>query len=190
MPLFTRRLLLASLMLGARRIQASSQPEPPGLGGAWPAQRPTPALKLSRLDDEPWDLNAQRGHVVLLNFWASWCQPCRAELPSLELLAHWYAPQALHVVTINYRESDATLRRFLEEMPISLPILRDTDGRTTRAWGLKMFPSTVAIGRDGRATHLCFGEVDWTSAAARTWIEHLLNADARSASQTPPPAKP
>lgn len=141
---------------------------------AWPTARPTPTLELRGLDGRPWRLAEARGQVVLLNFWASWCEPCRSEMPSLELLAQRHEAQGLRVIAVNLRETDAAIRRFLAQMPIDLPILRDADGLAARAFDVRIYPTTVAIGRDGKAAFWVIGETDWTGAAAREWLAPLL----------------
>ena len=175
-----RRALLGGLALAAAapalvRAQAVATE-----GGAhkrpWPAGRPTPEVALPAWEGPAWTLAAQRGQVVVLNFWASWCEPCRAEMPSLELLAARHEKDRLQVVAVNFRETDAALRRFLASMPLTLPILRDADGAVAKAWGVRVFPSTAVIGRDGRVAFVVTGEVDWTGAEARRWIEPLLKA--------------
>ncbi|MFG5406889.1 TlpA disulfide reductase family protein [Piscinibacter sakaiensis] len=126
------------------------------------------------MDGGRWSLAPARGRPVLLNFWASWCEPCRAEMPSLELLAERHAAAGLEVLAVNFRETDAAIRRFLGVMPVSLPILRDADGGAAKAFGVRMFPTTVAIGRDGRVAWSAVGEADWTGALTRPWIAALL----------------
>lgn len=142
----------------------------------WPAGKPVPEVSLPAWEGPPWRLSDQRGQVVVLNFWASWCEPCRAEMPSLELLAARHEKDRLQVVAVNFRETDAALRRFLSSMTVMLPILRDGDGAVAKAWGVRVFPSTAVIGRDGRVAFVVTGEVDWTGAEARRWIEPLLKA--------------
>lgn len=140
----------------------------------WPKDRPTPPLALPGVDAVPWSLSGARGRVVVLNFWASWCEPCRTEMPSLELLAQRHEADGLVVVAVNHRETDAAIRRFMASMPITLPIVRDADGAATRAWGVRMFPTSVVVGRAGRAAFSVVGEADWTSDAVRRWLEPLL----------------
>ena len=148
--------------------QAAPQKRP------WAKGVPTPAVQLPDDTGRPWRLADQRGQVVLLNFWASWCEPCRAELPSLELLAARHEAQGLRVLAVNFRETDAALRRFTDQQPLSLPILRDVDGGAARAFGVRIFPTTVVIGRDGRGLFSVVGETDWAAEPARGWIAALF----------------
>ncbi len=140
----------------------------------WPRGRATPALELPRWEGPLWRLADARGRVVVLNFWASWCEPCLAELPSLERLAQRPEREGLQVVTVNFRESDSALRRHLARQPLSLPILRDREGDAARAWHVRIFPTTVVIGRDGHARLTVTGEADWSSPAASQWLLPVL----------------
>jgi hypothetical protein len=90
------------------------------------------------------------------------------------LLAERHMRDRVQVMAVNFRETDGAIRRFLAQTDCSLPILRDVDGGAARDWGVRVFPSTVVIGRDGRATFTVIGELDWTGAEARAWIAPLL----------------
>ncbi|WP_291144556.1 TlpA disulfide reductase family protein [Hydrogenophaga sp.] len=140
----------------------------------WPAGRATPALKLPVWGGSVQDVASLRGRPVLLNFWASWCPPCVEEMPTLELLATRHQADGLEVLAVNFRETDATVRRFIAQTGLTLPVLRDRDGATAKAFGVRIFPSTIAIGRDGRAQFTVTGEVDWLGAEARRWLDPLL----------------
>jgi thiol-disulfide isomerase/thioredoxin len=152
----------------------------PGLARAahvvrpWPAGRPAPALALTDLDGKAWSLAALKGRPVLLNFWASWCEPCRAEMPSLELLATRHERAGLVVLAVNYKEALPVIQRFLERLPFSLPILLDQDGDAASAWTPRVFPTTVLIGRDGVPRQSVIGELDWMDGTARELIDPLL----------------
>ena len=139
-----------------------------------------PPLVLPALDGPAWNLATAKGQVVALNFWAGWCEPCRTEMPSLELLAERHSADGLVVMAVNYREGEATIQRFLERMPITLPIVRDADGSAALAWGVRVFPTTVLVGRDGRPAFSVIGELDWTGAQARQWLAPLLERVART----------
>ena len=154
---------------------ANAAANPPGAQRRpWPTGLPTPPLALPAWEAPAWKLADARGQVVVLNFWASWCEPCRAEMPSLALLAQRHAGDRLQVVTVNFRETDAAIRRFLAHTPLDLPILRDADGEAARAWRVSLFPTTVVIGRQGRPAFTVLGGLDWTSAVARAWLAPLL----------------
>ncbi|MBC8056873.1 MAG: TlpA family protein disulfide reductase [Rhizobiales bacterium] len=146
----------------------------------WPAARPTPALLLTDLEDKTWALAALKGRPVVLNFWASWCEPCRAEMPSLELLQARHEKAGLLVLSVNYKETVPKIRRFLEVVPFALPILLDHDGDAASAWTPRVFPTTVLIDRSGAAQRSVIGELDWLGDTARGLIEPLL-ATAKSA---------
>ncbi len=173
-----RRLLLGALgalgTLGALLALPSPAADPPARRVPWPRGAATPALDLPDLDGRPWTLAGQRGRVVVLNFWATWCPPCREEMPSLELMAQRHEADGLRVMAVNFKEGAATIRRFMEQEAMSLPVLRDADGAAARAFGARVFPSTVFIGRDGRAAFSVIGAADWTGEPARGWVRALL----------------
>jgi len=140
----------------------------------WPGNRATPALELNGLDGTPWRLADERGHPLLLNFWATWCEPCRAEMPSLEKLAASRAVTGLRVVAVNFKEGEPAIRRFLSNTSLRLPVVRDADGSAARAFGINIFPSTVAIDRRGRTLFILVGELDWAGEEAAAMIRPML----------------
>lgn len=172
-----RRTVVAALAAGAL-CPVRARVEPQAIHRPWPRERATPALTLPGLDGVPWSSAASRGRVLLLHFWAGWCEPCRAEMPALDAWARQHAARGVQVMAINYREGEAVIRRFLDQNPssLSLPILRDPDGGAARAWEVRVFPTTVVIGRDGRPVFSLIGEVDWAGDALRQWMAPLLAA--------------
>jgi len=166
--------VLASVVFRANVRAEAAAPETGPLLRSWPAGRATPSLALPRHDGGLWRLLDARGRVVLLNFWASWCEPCRTEMPSLELFAQRHERDGVVVIAVNYRETDAAIRRFLDQMPMSLPILRDADGGAARDWGVRAFPTTVLVGRDGLARFSIVGEADWLAPEFRNLLAPLL----------------
>jgi thiol-disulfide isomerase/thioredoxin len=147
----------------------------------WPEGKAAPAFGLVDLDGKSWSLAALKGQPVLLNFWASWCDPCRAEMPSLELLATRHERAGMVVLAVNYQEAAATIKRFLDVLPFSLPILLDRDGEATAAWTPRVFPTTVLIDRYGVPRTSVLGELDWMGPVARELIEPLLLSNAHTA---------
>jgi thiol-disulfide isomerase/thioredoxin len=142
----------------------------------WPAAKPVPALDLADLDGKRWGLDALAGRVVVLNFWATWCEPCRIEMPSLDALARHHRERGLTVLAVNYRETAQVIRSFLERTPYSPTILLDADGDATTEWTPRVFPSTVLIGRNGLPTTTVLGDLDWGGAVAKELIDPLLAA--------------
>jgi thiol-disulfide isomerase/thioredoxin len=142
----------------------------------WPADRPVPALDLVDLDGKRWRLDSLGGQVGVLNFWATWCEPCRLEMPSLAAMAARRRGDGVVVVAVNYLEAPEVIRRFLERSPFKPPILLDSDGDATVAWTPRVFPSTVLIGRDGQPAQTVVGELDWESAEARSLLDPLVAA--------------
>jgi len=140
----------------------------------WDPKKPVPKLELSDLGGKPWSLAGLRGQVVVMNFWATWCEPCRAEMPSLELMAQRLERDDVTVVAINYQEPLPAIRRFLDAQPVTIPILLDRDGAATMAWTPKVFPSTVLVDRKGQPQQIVLGELDWTGPAARELVAPLL----------------
>lgn len=170
----TRRQLLGSTLAAAAALALPTRARAAHVVRPWPAARPVPEFALTDLDGKPWTLAALKGRPVLLNFWATWCQPCRAEMPSLELLATRHERAGLVVLAVNYKEPRDKIQQFLQTLPFSLPILLDADGDATSNWTPRVFPTTVLIGRDGLPRQSVIGELDWMDATARELVEPLL----------------
>ena len=147
---------------------------------SWPRDRPPPALTLQDLDGKTWSLAGLKGQPLVLNFWATWCDPCRAEMPSLQRLATRHRRDGLVVLAVNYKEEAAAVRLFARSLPIELPVLLDADGDVTSAWTPRVFPTTVLVARSGIPTHTVVGEMDWAGPAARELVEPLIVRAARS----------
>ena len=176
-PRLTRRALLLAAGLSAlpsARAQALTRP--------WPASRKVPDFRLPDLHGLEHTLEPLRGQVVVLNFWASWCEPCVAEMPSLLRLAETRADEGIVVLAINYQEGADKIRRFLDtvlgEVPGTMPVLLDRDGAAAKAWTPRVFPSTVLLDRSGRPHWSVVGELDWTGAQARALLAPLVAAPA------------
>ena len=121
-------------------------------------------------------LAAFKGKVVLLNLWATWCIPCRAEMPSLDKLAASIKDPDFKVVTVAQdRAGPEKVRKFLDELGIkNLPAYIDTTMRSARAWNAGGLPVTILIDRQGREVARLLGEADWSGHAARAVIAELL----------------
>ena len=170
----TRRDLLGAWLAASAALLLPAAAQAAHVLRPWPAGRPVPGLSLKDLDGKGWSLAALKGRPVLLNFWATWCEPCRAEMPALERLAARHRHAGLAVLAVNYKETPAQIRRFLEQLPFALPILLDADGDAAAAWTPLVFPTTVLIDRAGRPHSSVIGELDWLGGTAHGLIEPLL----------------
>jgi thiol-disulfide isomerase/thioredoxin len=163
------RFLLAVLLACAATL-ASAQQLRPWTGGA------TPPLALQDLQGRTHALEDYRGKVVLINFWATWCGPCREEMPSINQLRAALAGQPFAVLAVNLGETEPRIRRFLEQVPLDFTVLLDRDSAAGKAWRARVLPMSFLVGPDGRVRYAVVGEYDWTQDAARKAILALLPA--------------
>lgn len=115
-----------------------------------PAPAPAPVVAMAARDGKPVALSAYQGRVLVLDFWASWCGPCRKSFPFLEGLQSRYASQGLAIVGLSLDDDDDAVATFLEEVPASFTIARDPSGRAGEAFGVVAMPTTFLIDREGR----------------------------------------
>ena len=160
--------ILLILALCCCATLAAAQQLRPWTGGA------TPPLALPDLAGRPQSLGDYRGKVVLVNFWATWCEPCREEMPSIERLRASLAGQPFAVLAVNIGESEARVRRFLEQVSLQLTVLLDRDSAAARAWHARVLPMSFLVGPDGRVRYAVVGEYDWTQDAAHQAIRSLM----------------
>ena len=141
--------------------------------------KPAPDFALDAMDHSTVRLRDLRGKVVALNFWATWCAPCIAEMPVLENLARRYSGKGLVVLAVNVAERREDIEAFLRVRPIGLPILRD-DGRVSERYHVGSLPMLVLVDRLGIVRARELGMAGESHLASR--IEPLLAA--------PPPRAP
>jgi cytochrome c biogenesis protein CcmG/thiol:disulfide interchange protein DsbE len=141
-------------------------------------ERPAaPSLALPRLDGAGrTSLAANRGKVVVLNFWASWCDPCRSESPLLERWHRRIAGKGGTVVGVDLLDVDSDARDFVRKYKLTYPMLRDRNGRTQGDFGVAGFPETFVIDRRGRVAALKRGPVN--EAWLRSKVAPLLEEPA------------
>jgi peroxiredoxin len=140
----------------------------PWSGGA------TPPLALEDLDGKAHRLDAYRGHVVLINFWATWCDPCLEEMPSIDRLHRSMQGKRFVVLAVNLAEPPSRIRAFLQKIPVGFPLLLDRDMAVARAWKARILPATYIVGPEGRIRYSYVGELDWSQESVRRTITALL----------------
>jgi len=113
-----------------------------------------PDFTLPSLDGPNLRLQEQRGQVVMINFWATWCGPCREEMPHLARLYDKYRPSGFTLFAVNIDEEPQKAARLAKQLGLRFPVLLDTDKKVSRLYDLSAMPSTVLIDRDGRVRYL------------------------------------
>jgi thiol-disulfide isomerase/thioredoxin len=139
-----------------------------------PTARVSPELKLTGLDEKVVQLSDYSGKVVLLSFWATWCPPCVEEIPTMNHLASRYQDQDFAILSVDFQESEQTIREFTGRVPVDFPILLDKDGRTSLEWQVFSFPSSFLLDRHGRIRYSVNRAIDWDSAEVQGIIDELL----------------
>jgi peroxiredoxin len=116
-----------------------------------------------------------QGKVVLLNFWATWCPPCRKEMPSMQQLYQVYKDKGLEIVAVSVdTTSSHEVRAFIEELELTFPVLHDRDSLVSRLYSNPGVPSTYLIDVQGKVVYRVLGEYDWFGEKAITAVEALL----------------
>jgi cytochrome c biogenesis protein CcmG, thiol:disulfide interchange protein DsbE len=110
---------------------------------------PAPDLALPQLDGTPASLRELSGQVVLINVWATWCPPCRAEMPAIQQAYEAYRDRGFTVLAVNLREDAAAITPFLEQHELTFPILLDRDGQASVAYQAHALPSSFFVDRRG-----------------------------------------
>ena len=165
-----RYILLAALLLAAAASQAAGLP--PGVMAM--DGRPAPALKLEDLDGNAYDLAGSRGHWVFVHFWASWCGPCRREMPTIRKLTETLQDDRLEIVMVNTAETEDEVFTFLGIVAPDIVPLMDTDGLVTEAWQPRGLPATFLVDPGGRLRYLALGGREWHTAPYRDFLRSLV----------------
>ncbi|MCF6267770.1 MAG: TlpA family protein disulfide reductase [Desulfuromusa sp.] len=135
-----------------------------------------PDFTLTNMQGEKVSLSQLRGKVVILNFWATWCPPCREEMPSMEQLYRDFKEKGLILLAINVEENgEQAVTKFLQRTPYSFPILLDKDGIAQNAYGVFRFPESFIIDRNGVVVEKIIGGRDWFSGQTFKLIDFLVN---------------
>ncbi len=133
---------------------------------------PAPNFELTTLDGKTIKLSELRGKPILLDFWATWCGPCRRALPHTQELAQKYAKEA-HILAVNLREDAETVRDFMQKGNYSFTVPMDTDGSVARAFGVRGIPHFVVVDARGR---IAFEQVGYGPGVEKTLERELKKA--------------
>ena len=151
--------VLSSLLLASISLAAWATELPPGVMRI--AGTPAPALQLNDLDGEPYDLAKTGGHWRFVHFWASWCGPCRREMPSIQKMITLLEDSDIEFLVINTAETEDEVFTFLGIVAPELVPLMDTDGLVTEAWQPRGLPASYLVDPEGRIQYQALGGREW-----------------------------
>jgi len=175
-------LVLCSLMiLGGVWIWISAVPASATTGGEIPSPREgfaAPSFSLETLDGGAVSLGDLQGKVVIVNLWATWCPPCRAEMPAIERVYQANADQGLEILAIHttFQDSQEAAQAFVQDLGLTFPVLLDRNGDISRQYQLRALPSTYFIDRNGVIQRVVIGG-PMSEATLETSVQELLRED-------------
>jgi peroxiredoxin len=147
---------------------AAPQTLPSFLGSA------APTFELADTEGRTHRLADYRGQVVVLNFWATWCPPCREEMPAMERLHQLVAEENIAVIAVNVGENEDTIFLFTADYPVSFPLLMDQEGRVVRDYPVIGLPTTYVIDPGGIIRHRAVGTREWDDPQLVDELRELL----------------
>ena len=156
-------LLLHPLAVPAGEIQAYNPPVQ------------APPLDLLDLDGNRKPLTEYRGRVVLVSFWGTWCPPCVEEMPAIQRLQGQLSDRPFSVLAVNVSEGRNRVAAFVERNDIRFTVLLDSEGEASRAWQVRVFPTSYLIDASGRVRYRAVGPVDWDGGEALEAVRRLLS---------------
>jgi peroxiredoxin len=144
---------------------------------AWAAQTlsgPAPGFALQSRDGAQISLASQKGNVVMVNFWASWCVPCRQEMPHLQALYERYNSLGFELLAVNVESDLDDAHKWLEDVEVTFPVLFDPKNEVSKLYKVVSMPSTVLIGRDGTMRYIHHGYKPGYENEYQTQVRALL----------------
>ena len=141
--------------------------------------RAAPALQLTDMDGKSVNLAQLKGRWVLVHFWASWCGPCRREMPTFPRLINAFPPERLTVLLVNTAESDDDVFTFLASVSPELTTFMDRNGQVTERWQPRGLPSTFFVDPEGRLQYQALGGRDWASKPFLEFLRVLISPPVR-----------
>lgn len=133
-----------------------------------------PEFELRTLEGRSVDSSSLRGRVVVLNFWATWCGPCKEEMPSLQRLKQQFKPEEFELLAITTDQQREAIKGFVRSLGLTFPVLIDDDKEISAAFGVRGLPTTVLIGRDGRIVARAVGPRHWDGQESAALIRSLM----------------
>lgn len=149
-----------------------------------PDPHPAPRFQSSTLDGKKFGTDEIQGKLVLLNFWATWCPPCRLEMPSMEKLYQEFKGDGLEIVAVNFMEGEKAIEPFIKENGFTFPVLLDKKGEIAQSYGVHALPVTFLIRRNGNLLAKSIGYKDWHAEKMRQFFISLLKDEGMDSQPT------
>ena len=150
-------LLGTLLLLMTGSVSAAGPPELTTV----PDKPMAPDFNLPDTEGDTHRLSDYRGQVVIVNFWAVWCAPCRKEMPSMQRAWEQVRDQEVTLLAVNWGDSEEDIAKFKEKYPVDFPLLLDEDKSLPEQWGVKGLPTTFVVDPEGRLVYRIVGEREW-----------------------------
>jgi len=147
--------------------------------------RPAPELRLADMDGRVTDLRDLRGQWVMVHFWASWCAPCRREMPAIQKLASGESGAPVRIVMVNTAEGDDEVFAFLNIVAPALTTLMDRDGSVTAQWKPRGLPASFLVDPEGRIRYLALGGREWNEPAYNDFLRGLTGGPGQPTGSAP-----
>lgn len=171
-PVVTAGVVLGLFLLSAGLVACADKKLPKGilvLDG-----QPAHALKLKSMDGKEVDLEKLKGQWVFVHFWASWCGPCKKEMPTIQAISTKKSLAKLKILLVNTAESEDTVFSFLSIAAPDLDVFLDTDGAVTEKWQPHGLPATFLVDPEGRMQYMALGGRPWTNREYGRFLESLI----------------
>jgi peroxiredoxin len=166
----------AACLAGSSALLAAGSPGEKGLDEV-AGRPPAPAFDLADPDGGQIRLADYAGKPLIVNFWATWCPPCRAEMPSLQRAWEQVRGEGIELIAINVGESEGTIKRFLEQVPVDFPLPMDLESKVVQAWPVRGLPTTFVVDPRGRLVFKAAGEREWDDAGLLDQVRALKQAE-------------
>jgi thiol-disulfide isomerase/thioredoxin len=137
-------------------------------------EAPPAAFVLKDLAGRPTSMADYHGKVVIVSFWATWCEFCREQMLAMRRLRDQLAGEPFEIVAVNYGESPAKVREYVRSLSVDFPVILDPSQEGARAWRVRVLPVSFVVAADGRPRYTVLGEFDWASGEALDTIRDLL----------------
>ena len=158
MGFFRHLIFCLSMVLMVQQVQAAAGQ----LKEYW-GDLTSPEIELPDLKGRQHSLTDYRGNIVLVQFWATYCRPCRTEMPTMNRLIKRMRDKPFKIVTVNMAESPEQVYKFLQEVPVDFPVLMDSDGSVLSRWKVFAAPANFILDKQGKIIFTLYGEIEWDS---------------------------